>query len=153
MPYPVSSQTLNASPMALAPGGQAPAVDTDGIIRNLSYSPRIIAKTAAYSVLARETGTYFTTTAATQAITFTLPVLVSGTAWVFEFFNGADQSMTVTAGTADTAVTFNDLAADSVAFSTASEKIGGHIIAFTDGTTLFVVAHGSQFNQHVTVTT
>lgn len=131
--------------------GHAPALDLDGILRNLIYSPRISAKNAAYSPLANETGTWYTTTAATQAIVFTLPVLVSGTAWVFEFFNGADQNMTVTAGTADTAVTFNDLAADSVAFSTASEKIGGHIIAFTNGTTLFIIAHPSMVNQHITI--
>jgi hypothetical protein len=37
----------------------------------------------------------------------------------------ADQNLTVTSGTADTLITLHDVAADSVAFSTASEKIGG----------------------------
>ncbi len=153
MPTPVSSQTANASPMALYEG-IAPAVDLDGIIRNLSYSPRIINKTTVtHAPLARETGTWFTYVGLTAAVVITLPVLVSGLAWVFEFFNGTDQSMTVTAGTADTAITYNDLAADSVAFSTSSEKIGGHVIAFTDGTNLFVIAHGASQAQHITINT
>ena len=41
--------------------------------------------------------------------------------------------MTITADTADTMVTFNDDAADSVAFSTSSEKVGGAAFVFSDG--------------------
>lgn len=149
MPTPVTYSTNGMN----QGHGRYVEVDANGMIANIAYYPKIRVKTASYSVLAVESGSYYTTTGATAAVVFTLPVLVSGTSWIFEFFNGADQSMTVTAGTADTAVTYNDLAADSVAFSTSSEKIGGHIIAFTDGTTLFVVAHGASQAQHITVTT
>lgn len=152
MPQPITSQTQNTNSMSLYEG-QCPAVDADGIIRNLSWSPRISIKTASFTALTRETGTFFTVVGSTAAVVATLPVLVSGTSWIYEFFNGTDQNLTVTAGTADTAITFNDLAADSVAFSTSSEKIGGQITAFTDGTNLFIVANGSKENQHITVNT
>ena len=131
--------------------GQAPGLDANGVISNIAYYPRMVAKTASYTVLRTESGTVFHTTGATAAIVFTLPAISTGP-WWFEFFNGADQSMTVTSATADTIVTYNDLAADNVAFSTSSEKIGGHTIAWTDGTTLFVVAHGASQAQHITVT-
>jgi len=42
--------------------------------------------------------------------------------------------MTITSGTADKMTAFNDLTADSIAFSTASEKIGGAVIVIADGT-------------------
>lgn len=147
MPTPTTYQTQ----MSLYKG-QTPAVDENGMIANMSWYPRIVAKTADYTVLSRESGTFFTTTGGTAARNFTLPTIASGP-WYFEFFNGADQNMTVTAQTADTIVTFNDLAADSVAVSTSSEKIGGSIVAFTDGTTLFVVFRGASQAQHVTIAT
>jgi hypothetical protein len=49
------------------------------------------------------------------------------------FINIADQNMTIT-GTNEGFVVFNDLTADAIAFSQASEKIGGAFIAISDGT-------------------
>jgi len=146
MPTPLNYTTLSAAQGK----GRYVEVDANGVIPNIAFYRQIIPKTASFTVLRTQSGAVFTTTGATAAVNFTLPAINTGP-WWFEFFNGADQSMTVTSGTADTIVTFNDLQADSVAFSTASEKIGGHIIAFTDGTTLFVVAHGSKENQHITI--
>lgn len=95
-------------------------------------------KTAAYQVTKEDSGTIFHTTGATAAVTFTLPPITDGP-FYFRFINGADIDMTVAAKVADTAVTYNDLNADSVAFSTSSEKIGGEVEVFCDGTTLFVL--------------
>lgn len=75
-------------------------------------------------------GTVFTNAGATAAVNFTLPVpnqAVQG--FEYDFLGLADQNITVTAPTADTLVGINDLAADSVALSTASQKIGGRIRA------------------------
>lgn len=116
--------------------GMAPGLDTYGRMQYMLWTPRIIVKTADYTVKSEESGTIFTTTGATAAVNFTLPAISEGPFW-FEFYNGADQNMTVTAGAVDTVVTYNDLAADSIAFSTASEKIGGGVRIFSDGTTLF----------------
>ena len=148
MPTPVNYNSLSS---ALGKGRYV-EVDANGVIPNIAFYRQIIPKTASFTVLRTQSGAVFTTTGATAAITFTLPAISTGP-WWFEFFNGADQDMIVASGTVDTIVTYNDLAADSVAFSTSSEKIGGHVIAFTNGTTLFVVAHGASQAQHITVAT
>lgn len=91
----------------------------------LAGSFRMAAKTADYTVVAADNGTYFTTLGADDAVNFTLPALKRGLA--FEFFAEADQSMTITAPAADTLVVFNDAAATSIAFSTADEKVGAKV--------------------------
>lgn len=96
---------------------------------------RIEAKTADYTLTAADGGKTFTNRGAAGAVNFTLPTtgeVESG--WWAEFYVVANQTVTVTAGTADTMVTFNDAAADSVAFSTASEKIGASLRVIHDGT-------------------
>ena len=92
----------------------------------------VTAKTSDYTVTAVESGTIFTTEGAGGAVNFTLPS--QGAGLHFWFTNAEDQNMTITADTADTMVTFNDVAADSVAFSTSSEKVGGAAFVFSDGT-------------------
>lgn len=148
MPNNRSAQTY----MGLAKN-KSPEVDVNGIVRNFIYSPRFATKTSAYTVTAKETGTIFVTTGATAAVTFTLPAISDGP-WVFSFISGADVAMTVAAGTADTMVTYNDLAADSIAFSTSSEIIGGMVDVFCDGTTLFGVTRmGDPRYQTATIAT
>jgi hypothetical protein len=110
------------------------------------------AKTASYTCTKQDSGTIFHTTGATAAVTFTLPQISDGP-FYFLFICGADIGMTVTAATADTAVTFNDLAADSVAFSTSSEMIGAQIEVICDGTTLFVLPRLASEAQTVTIAT
>lgn len=90
----------------------------------------VVAKTADYTVVAGDNNRIFTTRGAAGAVNFTLPTLAKGLR--FRFFNEADQNMTVTSAAADTMVVFNDLAADSIAFSTAAEKIGGSIEVFAN---------------------
>jgi hypothetical protein len=92
-------------------------------------------KTASYQVTKEDNGTIFLTTGATAAVVFTLPPISDGPFW-FLFVNVADVDMTITAKVADTLATYNDLAADSIAFSTSSEKIGGAVEVICDGTTL-----------------
>jgi hypothetical protein len=147
MPTPTTQQsymnTINAD---------TPKLDGDGILRSLIWSPRFSAKTAAYTVTAKETGTWFLTSGATAAVTFTLPAISDGP-FIFFFVAVADFGMTVTAAAADTLLTFNDAAADSVAFSTSSEIMGGFVIAGCDGTTVFALTPISAHSQTVTVAT
>lgn len=58
------------------------------------------------------------------AVVLTLPATATA-GLTYTITNIADQNLTITAGTADTMIILNDLAADSVALSTASKKIGG----------------------------
>lgn len=93
---------------------------------------RVQTKTADYTVTEADSGTWFTTYGDSDAINFTLPTNAKK-GLVYFFWQSVDQNLTVTAGTADTLVTFNDLAADSVAASTSSQKIGALFIVFADG--------------------
>jgi hypothetical protein len=58
----------------------------------------------------------------------------------------------IVAGTAGELVYFNDLTANSVAFSTTSEKVGGTFLAISDGTSWIIVPIVME-SQTVTVVT
>lgn len=94
------------------------------------------AKTAAYQIVVDDIGKVFTNRGASGAVTLTLPVTSTiPTGWWCEVFVVADQDVTVaSSGSADDIVTFNDAGADSVAFSTSSEKIGAGAMLMWDGT-------------------
>ena len=82
--------------------------------------------TADLTVTYAMNGMTFITTGAAGAVIFTLPAFPYR-GLVYEFVSGADQNMSVVAATADTITTFNNLAADSVIFSTAGNKIGARV--------------------------
>ena len=110
----------------------------------------IIVKTASYTVTSNDFGSVFTTRGALAAVTFTLPAASSTNngEWVL-FVNVANQNMLV-AGADEGLVVFNDLTADSIAFQTGSEKIGGAFLAISDGTSWAVVPIATE-TQTVTV--
>lgn len=88
---------------------------------------RVIGKSSNYTIdpTRDRPGTTFTNKGASGAVTFTLPTpnrAMCG--WYYRFKVVVDQNVTVAAPTADTLVTANDLAADSLTVSTASQKIG-----------------------------
>ena len=98
-----------------------------------------VAKTANYTVGTVATdvaGTIFTNRGAAGAVTFTLPSPTAGTYYFFA--SVVAQTMTVTAGSA-IAVTINNAAATSIAFSTASQQIGSFAVAIADGTSWHLV--------------
>ena len=132
--------------------GNRPMLDAYGRIATISYTPKIVAKTAAYTVVAADSGTIFTTVGATAAVTFTLPAISTGP-WAFKFICGADVGMTVAAATADTMLTMNDAAADSIAFNTTAERIGGTVEVYCDGTTLIGLARMATEAQTPTIAT
>jgi hypothetical protein len=112
---------------------------------------KIKVKTSSYTVTSADFGTVFTTRGASGAVTFTLPAASSTNKgeWVL-FISVANQNMIV-AGADEGLVTFNDLTADSIAFQTTSEKIGGAFLAISDGTSWAVVPIATE-TQTVTVT-
>ena len=112
----------------------------------------VTAKTSDYTVTAVESGTIFTTEGAGGAVNFTLPS--QGAGLHFWIMNAENQNMTITADTADTLVTFNDVAADSIAFSTSNEKVGGAAFVFSDGSKWMAMLHTYDgADQAVTVAT
>lgn len=116
--------------------GRAPGVNKYGQIDLMQWTPKVVTKAASYTVLASESGTIFVTTGATAAVDFTLPAITDGP-WYYMFICGADFNMNVSSATADTLVTFNDLAADDIGYETSSMKIGGAVIAVSDATSAF----------------
>lgn len=100
---------------------------------------KIQVKTANYTIVAADNGSIFTTRGATGAVNFTLPTLAAG--YAFLFINEADQNLTVTMAD-ETAVALNDLTADSVVFSTMSEKIGSSVAVYSnDDASKWLVDH------------
>ena len=111
----------------------------------------IVTKTSSYTITSSDFGSVFTTRGATGAVTFTLPsaATVNRGEWVL-FVNVADQNMIV-AGADEEIVTFNDLTADSIAYQTASEKIGGAFLAISDASSWLLMPIASE-TQTITVT-
>lgn len=83
---------------------------------------RTVSKSTDYTVLPSDNGTKFR---ATGAATFTLPTLASGL--VYEFINTADNTITITAADATSVIWDGSAGVTSLAFSTGSHKIGGHL--------------------------
>lgn len=90
---------------------------------------RNIIKTATGAILATENGARFIVNGA-GAVILTLPTLQAGLR--FEFLNIADQNLTVTSAAGDDVIIINDLSADSVAFSTAANKIGARLTVHSE---------------------
>jgi hypothetical protein len=115
-------------------------------------------KTADYVIVSPATaagdpsGTIFTNRGAVAAVVFTLPAPTQAIAGVFyEFLGIADFAMTVATATADTLICLNDIAADSLASSTATKLIGGKFRAECDGTSW--IAYGVAAGGTYTVAT
>lgn len=104
----------------------------------------VVAKTAAYTIRNEDLGTIITNRGDGDALTLTLPATTEvESGWWCEVLVIADQTVTVAAGTADTLLTFNDIAADSVAYSTAGQKIGAHAKIIFDGTAFAFINLGT----------
>lgn len=93
--------------------------------------------TADKTLLESEAGQLFITNGA-GAITFTLPATPKR-GLEYTFYNAVDQNMTITCATTDILIAYNDIAADSVALSTASEKVGGSFRVIGTGTKWLVI--------------
>ena len=97
----------------------------------------VIAHASSATLTIGESGALITTEGSTGAVTLTLPAVASSDGVHYWFVNGEDQNMII-AAPSDTMVTFNDVAADSVAFQTSNEKVGGGAFAYCDGTKWFM---------------
>jgi hypothetical protein len=123
---------------ALMGGNGAFSFDDDPLgLLNGNYSGVSIV-TADATLGQEHMGTLLVTRGASGAVELTLPATAKK-GQRFKVYNAADQNLTITAGTADTLVVFNDLAADSIALSTAGDLIGGSFEVIGDGTGWLVI--------------
>ena len=121
--------------------GKAPAVDDNYQIDNMAYKVNVVAKTADYTVLASETGTYFTDYGCTGTIDFTLPAVAAGL--VYTFYSVSAGALKVI-GATDLTVADNDATATSVQLVSAGDIIGGGFKVFCDGTKWFTMPFGTE---------
>lgn len=94
-----------------------------------------VAKTADYTILPTDAGKLFTNSGAVGTVIFTLPLLFSGANYRFAFLTIADFTITIQGETVtdhDKIVTSNDVAADSISFSTGGDKIGSYVEVFSN---------------------
>lgn len=105
----------------------AEGINLIGIVRstNTSTSTSLTITSAQYG------STLFWSPAGTATATLPANGAASG-AW-FDLILLTNQTVTISAATADTLITLNDTAADSVAFSTASVKIGAMVRFISNG--------------------
>lgn len=97
-------------------------------------------KTTSYTVADGDWGKLLTNKGAAGSVTFTLPAPTASMSgcWV-EFYQVADDEMIIATATADTLVTKNDAAADSINWTTASHHIGNSVRCVTDGTLWYTI--------------
>lgn len=96
----------------------------DDYPNHMSYLPfwKVVEKAADYTVVAADHGTLFV---ATAAVNFTLPAIAAGLR--FRFAQSADADMVITSPTADNIIGVNNASADTLTFSTSSQKIGAQV--------------------------
>jgi outer membrane protein assembly factor BamB len=87
-------------------------------------NPRTLAVAANTTVTAAQNGTIFFQTQA-GATTFTLPAIKAGLRYTF--ISLVDQNMIVTSAAGDDIIVENDVAADTITFSTSSKKMGAQL--------------------------
>jgi len=119
--------------------GKAPTIDQYNRIPKLADTKRIISKAASYSCLPEESGAVFVMTA---VATFTLPAVADSAGVEYWFFNQANANMTIAAPTG-TMVADGDAAANSIAYSTTSHKIGGAAWVVCDGALWYTFSAGN----------
>lgn len=110
--------------------------DPRGILQDACNQQFIIDKTADFNVAVTESGSIYHVRGA-GAVVATLPTIEAGL--IYKFVNLANQNLTITGS--NNIVTMNDLAASTIAFSTANEKIGGICTVeamYVNGTLLWV---------------
>lgn len=97
---------------------------------------KIVAKTAAYTLVPGDFGTTFTNRGATASVTFTLPPVADLPAgWWVKFYGVVNAGMAVASnGSSDNIVSLNDATADSITMTTNSLAIGAALTLTWDGT-------------------
>jgi hypothetical protein len=115
-------------------------------------APIFETKTASFTATAADSGKIFLIVGATAAVVVTLPAINTGP-FKFEIVHLSDVDLTVSTATADTMYTYAVAGdADSVGFATSSEKVGGTVEVYCNGTVLAALARISSSYQNVTVT-
>lgn len=122
-------------------------------LRQPSVDREVVALTASTTLSNYDLGKTFTNRGASGSVTITLPTASGDNAGgEIRVRVVADQTVVVNSATNDKIVIFNDAAADSVAWQTSGEKIGGGGMFESDGTNWFFSAINAGANTVTTAT-
>lgn len=102
----------------------------DDLTGNSAGWKRVVAKTADYTVLVADNNTIFTNLGTLALVTFTLPTIAKGLR--YRFYSEDNDGIRVASAITDTLVVHNDVAADSIAFSTTGRNIGAAFEVFAN---------------------
>jgi hypothetical protein len=118
------------------------------------HRARQVTKTTDYTVVEADDGTEFNNLGAAGSVTFTLPAAATRLIGMTVTFRAcvAAQNMVIT-GTAGELVTFNDIAANSVTFSTGSEIAGAEVKATCISSAKWFLSLRTEETQTATVAT
>ena len=119
--------------------GKMPAVDSNHFIDDMAFKVRTAAKTADYTVLTSESGTFFTNYGATALITFTLPTMADGLN--YWFYSVSATGLTIASANADEICAHNDVDAADVTISETGQIIGTCFHVACDGVQWYVMPH------------
>jgi hypothetical protein len=117
---------------------------------------KVAAKTGDYTCVDSDSGTVFTTEGSSADVDFTLPTTAEGAGWHAWFMNASDNEMgVISPSSGDDIIGFNDVAADSVRYTDATEQIGGGFYVVGTGTKwlVFVACHGLGATAQIVTTT
>lgn len=89
-------------------------------------------KDSNYAVLASDAGKLLVSTKSGSAMTFTLPPVATSKGCKWRFIQTKDKNLVI-AGPSNSIVSKNNVAASSVTFSTATERIGAAAMVICDG--------------------
>lgn len=107
-------------------------------------------KTANYTIVAGDNLTLFTNLGATGEVDFTLPAIANGYSFLFNC--EVDQTLKVISNEGANMITINNAVANSVAFSTAGQRIGGGFQIYTNSAgTKWIVSNTSAGTNAITV--
>ena len=122
----------------------------DNYIGNMRFpAQNFVTKVANYSLVATDNFTFFDNFGATVAVTFTLPPILNG--YKFNFRARAAQNLLVTSNEGGNMEALNNLVANTVAYQTGSQIIGGEFEIFSTPNLKWIVRDLSAGSNTVTV--
>ena len=130
--------------------GKAACLDDNKQIDNIAFKQHVVAKTAAYSCLNKESGTVFTTEGAAGTVIFTLPAIADNDGTVYWFACMEDYILRLTAP-AGKLVCGNNAAATSVSFQTTDNMVGSGFMAVCNGSFWYAFPYRGQSDATITV--
>ncbi len=106
---------------------------------------KVIEKSASYTVTADDNNALIVQDGSAGAVTFTLPAITASKGMRFRFYNTDNQNMVIASAAAGDLIALGNAAANTVTFSTTSQKVGAcaEVIGLDNASWLVTVLQGT----------